>query len=484
VRPTILDVIDNFFGERSVMTVPGRDLMAFGEEVRRYEAAYEAPLFDRSEHPTYLGGWPSANFWDAVGSPLVMSSLLYSGQVLVRDPVCDWFSNDRYYFPVHLPSRGGYLGEDGKPAVAETRQFLSVVIPGLQALRPLIEVGIVVPAPFRAFRFEHRAAIAALVERMASAVLADPLSVSARFAAHELAIEDNARGCFVFAGGDAERQIRAKVHDALEFMASEYVFASGHGVHYTAPYRFEAFLCETGLAQALVGSPSERVVHALLRSKLPVFTALTPKVVSAVRDDGNFRGFRHDLYNTYRDIPDNADQREVDELMAEAEAAILRPKIDAALKDVERGVLGSRVVRLAGWGVGIGSGILAGAAGGNVVAQLAAATGADLLSRGTRHLTSGGAGPEPTRVIWRALVDHGRSAEQDVIEVTPMPKPADPLWGIADEPSTILTVSSGMLITDHLPRFDRPETAGGPSDPYGLCGCGSGEKWKFCCKFV
>ena len=85
--PSVLDVVDNYFTMRPdnyFSLVSGRDVDAFGERVREYAEA-ERPLLDETRHPIYLGGGPSANF-ALVGGDLLLSSLLSSGQVLVRDP--------------------------------------------------------------------------------------------------------------------------------------------------------------------------------------------------------------------------------------------------------------------------------------------------------------------------------------------------------------------------------------------------------------
>jgi hypothetical protein len=70
--------------------------------------------------------------------------------------------------------------------------------------------------------------------------------------------------------------------------------------------------------------------------------------------------------------------------------------------------------------------------------------------------------------------------ELDHVQVTATRR--EPYWGIAPEPSLEFTVSSGMIITDHVLRKPPSPAPGGPDNVYGLCPCGSGEKWKFCCK--
>jgi hypothetical protein len=87
--------------------LPGTAIHEFGEHVRDY-AANAMPNLDATKHPIYIGGWPSANFW-FVNGDLILSSLLYSGQVLVRDPIADWFSNEQYLVQHLFAARPGYL---------------------------------------------------------------------------------------------------------------------------------------------------------------------------------------------------------------------------------------------------------------------------------------------------------------------------------------------------------------------------------------
>jgi hypothetical protein len=144
---TILDVINNFFTihqDQDIANLPGKDLWRFGEEVQRFSASYDPPALDDKTFPIYLGGWPSANFFAADQGPLVLSTLLYSGQVLVKDPVADWFANEQYRVEHTLSDRQGYLDSDGTPDIGRSRRFLANVIPALRALAPLIESGAIV----------------------------------------------------------------------------------------------------------------------------------------------------------------------------------------------------------------------------------------------------------------------------------------------------------------------------------------------------
>lgn len=148
---TIIDVIENFFNyqtDKDLLTIPGKLLFEFGEEVRRFAADFNLPQVKKMLHPIYIGGWPSANFWDINQNRYIYSSLLYSGQILVKDPISDWFCNEQYQTKAFLSSRQGYI-DPGKRTLNTigTRQFLAIVVPQLLTLKPLIQNGIIIPIP-------------------------------------------------------------------------------------------------------------------------------------------------------------------------------------------------------------------------------------------------------------------------------------------------------------------------------------------------
>src|SRR4051794_19706593 len=139
MRVTIFDVLDNFSvskGGLDFQTLPGTAIHEFGEVVRAFSASERAGIEPESD-AVYLGGWPSANFW-AVGGDFLLTSLLYSPQLLVRDPISDWFSVEKTMVRHKMAARPGYWATDGTPNVAATRGFLSGVVPLLERWRPLI----------------------------------------------------------------------------------------------------------------------------------------------------------------------------------------------------------------------------------------------------------------------------------------------------------------------------------------------------------
>jgi hypothetical protein len=484
---TILDVIDNFFGEQpDILRVPGKALMEFGEQVRKFAVDYEPPPLDASQHPTYLGGWPSANFWDGLHGHLTMTSLLYSGQVLVTDPVSDWFSDERYLLEPLMRSRPGYLKDSGEPAVAETRQFLSVVIPALAQLKPLIKCGAVVLAPSRRFLFQHRDTIDCMHTELVERLAADPLEFTRRFEPSEVPVEDNVRGLFVFAGGDQEHQIRQAIEQSLRFFTGEYCFAQHHGAEYTAPFRYEQYVCKESLEKALLSAPGSRVVQALLKSEMPLYNGLTPTVIAEVRDDEYFADFRAGLYSLYRDVPFEESEVEVARHLSEAEQTLLAPVLRNIDREVDRGRLAKAGLKVAGSSLRVATSLVLG----QVVAPTAGLVqvGAGLmaeegvqsvLARLLRRRRNNG-----PATVWKKLYAHQKTVNSELVGVVSGGSSSGDYWGIPAHPSRSVTVSKGYLILDYLPQFQLPSKPGSATNVYGPCGCGSGEKFKFCCRCI
>jgi hypothetical protein len=474
---TILDVIDNFWASKRIADIaiaPGKVIDEFGVEVRRFAGSYSPPNLESKSHPIYLGGWPSANVWGGAGTDLVMSSLLYCGQILGKDPISDWFSDDQYHSRHLLAARPGYLDPStGQPNMAATRAFLPRVIDGLRAMRPLIEKEIVVLVPSHAFVRDSISAVSDLERRLLSRVVSNVDDFVRQFAPQDLATEDNVRGMFAFAGGNEESQIREKVGHSLRYFASEYLLAQHHRAAYTAPFEYEQYLCAAGLEEVLRASEGERVVHALLTSRLPLFSRLSPSTVANVREDEQFGLFRSRLYEMYGHLSPTATPQNI----AEAEDALLTP----ILKQIERqgklGRAGSLGVEWLGLTMRIGSTLLM-----PPISTVLAGMG-ELLGRSARATEISGA-----VTVWTKLFAHGRRVEHELeTAAQPGQNLADSgYWGIPPQPSMSVTVAPGILLVDTLPGQAQmarmpPQGANRAYDP---CSCGSGLKRKFCCRGI
>lgn len=472
--------------------MPGKVLYQLGEEVRRFARDYTPPEPSTGLHPSYLGGWPSANFWDSQSGSLAMTSLLYSGQLLAKDPISDWFSIEQYSIPAMMSARSGFLDRrSGKPNMVQTRAFLLHVVPALYRLRPLIQSGLIVLVPSKRYIAEHSEEIGAVATEITEKVGSDIRAFAKHFRPGDMPMEDNVRGILVLAGGEREQQIRKTLYHSARYFAAEYGLAAKYGFYYTAPFEFEAFLCEEGLASMFEQSSGARVLHAVFNSRLGLFKGLTPELIASLREDDNFSLFRSNLFQTYKDIPVRCTQEELDQYLIEAEAAMIEPCLINIEREATRGLLSRIGVELKQAAVRMGAGVLVGLAlsAGHDYKAAVASAGTGAVTGFLASLVK--VGREGAPVIWKRLLAHGRQVADEmphsraVASNREVATDAD-FWGIPEKPSMQVFVTGGTLIMDSVVSEEMGRSSdkltGSSDNPYGLCPCFSGRKYKFCCK--
>lgn len=486
VKPvTILDVLDNFLSVSTVKDfarMSGARLRDLGLEVQRFAASYEPASAVTERVPLYLGGWPSANFFHASQGKLIMSSLLYAGQVYAKDPLLDWFSDAQYHNEHVVSARQGYRDGRGMLDIEGTRRFLSTVVPGVMAMRPLIEAGILVLVPGESLFAKATDEISRLRAALLSQVGADPERTAAQFHPDDVPVDDRRRGLFTFAGGDRELQLRSAIDLSLLYFAREWLLAQSVGAEYTAVWPYEQHLCEAGLGALLRDSPHQRVVSAVLHSRLPVFQGLTPKVIADVHDAEPFAEFRTKLFEVYRQVPNLGPGAKYDHDLAQLEETLLRPTLQRAEREASQGWLAR-----------------AGASATEFVVSVGARLGVDAVSGGLdwtdvgkevvgevadRVVRRGGRRPA---TVWTQLSRHHRSILDELAMTSQQAgnRPAEEPWYIGPEPSMSVTISPGIVLVDQVPIPSAPKADDDYREgPYRPCECGSGLKWKFCCRGV
>ena len=286
---TIIDVIENFFGEKAdkidYLSVKGIDLYRFGEEVRRYSAAVDSPKIEDISHPSYIGGWPSANFWDGNLGDLTLTSILFSGQILVKDPISDWYSFEQYEYRKLLASRQGFLDVNQKKiSISKTRQFLQIVIPRILSLRSLIVSNKIVLMPSKKFIRDRYNLIVKEANLLSEKMLVDIKKLSGMFGPKDLAVADNVRGMFMLAGGNREKTIKDRFVESINYTLGEYLFSLDYGFTYSAAFSFETFFCQN-IESHIIG-PNLKIVNAMLNSRCSIFRGLTPELVSRITEIG------------------------------------------------------------------------------------------------------------------------------------------------------------------------------------------------------
>ncbi|WP_369134242.1 YecA family protein [Modestobacter sp. I12A-02662] len=478
---TVLDVIDNFLtgeGATEVHRIPGRNLYELGREARRLADARTPAQVEPGA--IYLGGWPSANFW-AVSGDLILSTLLYADSVVVKDPVTDWFSSSQYRVPHVMPTRPGYLDpEAGKPAVGQTRAFLRSVLPSLLALRPLVESGAIIFTSSHDFNLAASGQIELMTESLMANLVRDVAQYTMDFSPEEIAVEDNVRGMFVAAPGDQEASVVRSLEHGMRHFAREYLLATSVGATYTAPFRHERYLCESGLGRSL--SPSERVTRALMTTELPILTGLTPEIVAKVRRDDAYEDFRAQLHNIYAGLPVGAPHDEVERFLEDQERALLAGPLRRAEQDLSRGALGRLGASLSRATFNIAAGVAMDAAVGT--GWLGAGLGA--AKTAAEEVVAARASLGPQRV-WNALVKHNRKPNQELDGVSVQLGHAQqkPYWGIPGTPGMTVTVTAGATLWDHVPQpgaSDESPSGAYREGDYAPCDCGSGRGYRYCCR--
>ncbi|MEZ4670431.1 MAG: hypothetical protein R3E39_21195 [Anaerolineae bacterium] len=443
---TILDVLDSFFGNKlpDFSSLSEGTIEDFGKEVRRFSETYEPPAVKEDDvYPCFLGGWPSARWGDF--SPLIMTSLLYSSSVLVKDLIIDWFSDEQYELPqfvevndnLILPreQRGYRTPNDNRDGNREARlvanrNFLRVTVPMFLEARKLIEKGILISVPSKRFEYLNQKH----AEELATSLL--PLAVSSvkdftdQFRPRDLARTDNLRGLFMFMQSSnkslIENQIRQEVREALYYFATEYLLAEHYGFTYTSTFPFEEHVCHNAITPLLRKQSGHYVYQGVLNSKLPLYQGLNPQVIADIRNDDNFVDFRRELYQIYADVPQGASGSDMRRHIREAEEVLLRPILQKLeVSEKKRPLSGLGFTRI---------GVLRMAA--TVLLGLAAPTGigtatsvgvlGEVVQRFVQRDRTKGAS-----VIWRKLFNHGRSIKEEFdSQVKGITPPRKPYWGI------------------------------------------------------
>ena len=474
---SILDVIDQFLllrASKDFSTLPGTAIHEFGEHVRNF-AATARPSVNSSKQPIYIGGWPSANF-PFVDGDMVLSSLLYSEQILVRDPIVDWFSDEQYQVEHLIAAWPGYLDphRDYSVRMDHTRRFLARIVPLLQTMRPLIDAKIVILVPAEKTYLEHSTEIDRLKLELIEKLAGDPLEYSERFSPSDIAAESNIRGMFALVPGPSrDDSIARAVEHGLRYFSREYSLAVLNGATYTAAFDHELFICREGISR--IAGPSSNVAQAILQSDLPIFGGLTPRIIREIHDDDCFAEFRAELHHLYQNAPIDSSTAELDAFVRDQERVLLAPVLAKAEKSASQGLLARIGASLKGSKFSIASGLAT-----DLTLQTGGmATGLNALRTAADSAIGSSSAPGGTQRIWTSLVRHRRSIATEMTRSEQLGDNALRGWSIPTEPSMNVFVSSGVLL--HPYGTDLSQKTNVDEGPYRPCECGSGRKFKFCC---
>ena len=497
---TIYDVLDNFFSiqgqdNKDVATLSGTKILELADEVQRFSGSVIPPAIQGGSSPVYVGGWPSANIWNINNGGAAYAALLYSGQVLAKDPICDWFSKEQYATQRKLASRPGYASTTNPVGwnLAGTRTFLRNTIPGLMRIRPLVESGLIVLVPSNNSRALNAELIDRLGDELTELICADPKLFAEKFLPRELPIDDNLRGVFTFAGGDRGNQIKKSVASSAKYLLSEYFLARENGFDFVAPFNFEQFFCSEGISKKLEANYQSPVIEGLLSSSYPLFSGLTPETIISVRDDSTFGSFRKELVNLYGQLPNHKSPSDIQRFLSEIENAHLNPIAEHLKKEADRGFLHKASVAILPSAFRIGGAVIAAKLGTdplNVLNLLSGLGAGETINRFTDRIFPKKTAPGTNSVsVWKKLYVNNSVADAEIKQNFASRHEQNvagkDYWGIPDAPGTTVTLTLGGLIVDFIEKptsLDKTVYDGSKANPYGFCTCRSGKKYKFCCK--
>ena len=403
---SIIDVLHRVIGEDLSVGAIGDltldEVAELGDAVRHHYLGWQPKEADGLR--VHLGGWIGGNFGNATARSVLATMLLYAHQVLVHDPLAEWFSATRDRFRALDPvryrngaklqgSEGHLIATDGWCAYStDLERNLSELqwrITALSDIEPLLRTGAAVPVP-------HLDLIVGQQEQLLSAVRHDlrndrfvraadkPIDVKPVTADFARGVRLELQG----AGGlvsDKDRRLQVAGNPSY-YLNKTLAVAASSGASYMPPSATDRALYETRIDAATteLRRTSEldlRVMAALHTSELPLLDQLSLETVARLRaEEGLLEDWRTSLRQatrSLRTIPIQgasfaSDSRQVLEdmlLPAQRELA----KEETILARLRRGGRDASIALVAG---AVGAGVAAGAVGGPPVGLLASGASA------------------------------------------------------------------------------------------------------------
>jgi len=328
---TILDVLDNALGELSANRVAAlgtAELADLADAVDAFYNAWQSPELGGDELRFYSGGWIAGNFESEDARQYLYTSLLYAPNVIIHDPVAEWFYRDRDRLrspPAIRAASGGMQVQGAEPTLLEgsgyhafrdeperSRIFLTQTISALAALAPLIRVGIVVPIPqWQLVRQREEAILTAVRHDVRDERLAELITGATESPPRS----DHIRGMEVApdSGVAPADALRAVVQNPSYFLSKTLAIAETTSSRYVPPAAIDAALLEyriRRLGEELRPRDIElQVVASLTAADLPFLGSLEPDTIVAIRrDEAAFDAWRAGLRTTVRAIESNPSQ--------------------------------------------------------------------------------------------------------------------------------------------------------------------------------
>jgi hypothetical protein len=342
---TIIDVVEDAVGSMGQVRAEALSGSALDRLAHSIIEFYDSwtPL-GAEDGRMYSGGWIAGNFEAPESRRYLFSSLLYYPEVVIHEPLADWFFpyREQLWAPPGIwADRRSMRIDSAEPAMLansgyfrfiseldRTRSFLASVLPALAELAPLIRSGAVVPVPQWWIVHKHQPSIETAIRydvrdtEFAKAV-SEPVDVP-------LPRSDQVRGMAITPGGGwspGEAQ-RALTQDPSYFLNKTLLIQEQSGALYVPPYASDAALFEVRLrrvGEELASKGVEfSVAPSLVSAELPFIEDVNvPTLLKIRRDEEHFEDWRRTLRTVVRQVrllPADGDEfrREAKEVLEDA----------------------------------------------------------------------------------------------------------------------------------------------------------------------
>lgn len=409
VERTILDVLRDVVGadlsDERLKDLTLDDVTRLAHAVQQHYASWQPPEHDGLR--VHLGGWIAGNYAAPEARELLTTMLLYADQLVLHDPLAEWFFADRrrlralnpirYRNGAKLAGSEGYLlATDGwvvhRDDLERNLATLTWAIPALRDVAPLIDSGAALLVP-------HLQLVLAAQESLLVAVrhtLNDDAFVDA--VEHPIDLKpittDFSRGValeLTGAGGlvsDKDRRLQVAGNPAY-YVNKTLAVAHGAQAAYMPPSATDWRLYDLRVQAAAIelrraADLDLKVLAALHTSELPLLADLDLKTISKLRaDEGLLEDWRIALRQAARTLTAvpvegaafATDSRQLlEDLLGPAERQVAKDQ--ALLGRLKRGGRDASVKLVAGAaGAGVAATVVGGPPAGLITAGVSAAAG-------------------------------------------------------------------------------------------------------------
>lgn len=322
LAPTVLDVVDNFFGFRPRSSdVTSMSIGQLQDLSDRLNEFWDAQDGDAPEDGGYLiGDWVSA-FWSEPSLRVSLSdSLLYYPRLIVIDPLADFFG-DRELLPEmrairflrrdgqynslsrgpRLWSEGGVTFEATRHSPREASSAVARIVTNLYELERLIRAEVLVlRSQWPIFRDRHHQLATSVRHDVLSPEMQRVASVD-RSADEQLAVWDNLRGMHVSSEGSMHPSDRRwQWEPEFYYLAKSLAVADAAGATYVPGRSSDMELLQAKFNSSFGVVHPENLLREVARIALPSADIGLARAVAVRSSSENFEDWRSAIDNLRR----------------------------------------------------------------------------------------------------------------------------------------------------------------------------------------